>query len=189
MRGRLRRRELQYIHAGIPALNAHIGQFLQNCRERRTQDDWSPSCSACRLRTRASRCMLLDNLNTHCAQTVWQAFNHGTTSGFDFHLTRCTRLTGPGRTRYSAAFRSHTGRWEPLPVRSTRRDDRLVVTLLQPYLEQDNMNLFEGSCTTCCQTSMPCWPSTNPIRKRFLPLTRRTRSVLNDFKDGPVPNR
>ena len=26
------------------------------------------------------------------------------------------RLTEVSRTRYTAAFRSHTGRWEPLPV-------------------------------------------------------------------------
>ena len=46
------------------------------------------------------------------------------------------RLTELGRNAYSSAFRSHTGRWEPLPGTSdlaTTAD--LVVSLLGPYLE------------------------------------------------------
>lgn len=46
------------------------------------------------------------------------------------------RLTELGRNAYSSAFRSHTGRWEPLPGTSdlaTTAD--LVVSLLSPYLE------------------------------------------------------
>ena len=46
------------------------------------------------------------------------------------------RLTELARNSYSAAFRSHTGRWEPLPAMgdlATVAD--LVVSLLGPYFE------------------------------------------------------
>lgn len=49
------------------------------------------------------------------------------------------RLTELGRNAYSSAFRSHTGRWEPLPGTgdlATTTD--LVVSLLGPYLEPNN---------------------------------------------------
>ena len=49
------------------------------------------------------------------------------------------RLTELGRNSYSAAFRSHTGRWEPLPGTgdlATVAD--LVVTLLNPYFDPNN---------------------------------------------------
>ena len=49
------------------------------------------------------------------------------------------RLTELGRNAYSSEFRSHTGRWEPLPGTSdlaTTAD--LVVSLLSPYLEFNN---------------------------------------------------
>lgn len=45
------------------------------------------------------------------------------------------RLTELGCNAYSSAFRSHTGRWEPLPGTSdlaTTAD--LVVSMLSPYL-------------------------------------------------------
>jgi hypothetical protein len=46
------------------------------------------------------------------------------------------RLTELARNTYSSAFRSHTGRWEPLPGTgdlATTAD--LVVSLLGPYLD------------------------------------------------------
>jgi hypothetical protein len=46
------------------------------------------------------------------------------------------RLTELARNSYSSAFRSHTGRWEPLPGTgdlATTAD--LVVSLLAPYLD------------------------------------------------------
>ena len=49
------------------------------------------------------------------------------------------RLTELGRNSYSAAFRSHTGRWEPLPGTgdlATVAD--LVVTLLNLYFDPNN---------------------------------------------------
>jgi hypothetical protein len=49
------------------------------------------------------------------------------------------RLTEMGRNAYSSAFRSHTGRWEPLPGSgdlATTAD--LVVTLLAPYFDLNN---------------------------------------------------
>ncbi|MGF6604318.1 hypothetical protein P3T23_009073 [Paraburkholderia sp. GAS448] len=49
------------------------------------------------------------------------------------------RLTEIGRNRFSAAFRSHSGRWEPLPgTGSLEEMAEVVVTLLQPYLQPDN---------------------------------------------------
>jgi len=46
------------------------------------------------------------------------------------------RLTEVARNTFSSAFRSHTGRWEPLPGHgdlATTAD--LVATLLAPYFE------------------------------------------------------
>jgi hypothetical protein len=48
------------------------------------------------------------------------------------------RLTEVARNNYTAAFRSHTGRWEPLPAAGDLRHTAdLVVTLLAQYLEPD----------------------------------------------------
>jgi hypothetical protein len=49
------------------------------------------------------------------------------------------RLTELGRNSYSAAFRSHTGRWEPLPGTGDLASVAdLVVTLLNPYFDPNN---------------------------------------------------
>lgn len=49
------------------------------------------------------------------------------------------RLTDLGRKRYAAAFRTHTGRWEPMPGAGSRSETaERVVTLLGPYLTPDN---------------------------------------------------
>ena len=50
-----------------------------------------------------------------------------------------TRLSELGRNLYGAAFRSHSGRWEPLPG-SGPLDEmaQLVVALLEPYLQPNN---------------------------------------------------
>jgi hypothetical protein len=57
----------------------------------------------------------------------------------DEEPTVVARLTELARNRYSAAFRSHTGRWEPLPgTGSLDEMADVVVTLLQPYLQVDN---------------------------------------------------
>ncbi len=55
----------------------------------------------------------------------------------DDSIDTVARLTEVARDRYAAAFRSHTGRWEPLPAPATelRQAARLVTTLLAPYLE------------------------------------------------------
>ena len=47
------------------------------------------------------------------------------------------RLTEIARNKYTAAFRSHTGRWEPLPAPAAdlKQTAELVATLLAPYLE------------------------------------------------------
>ena len=53
--------------------------------------------------------------------------------------TVVARLTELARNRYAAAFRSHSGRWEPLPGTGTLDEMAgVVVTLLQPYLQPDN---------------------------------------------------
>lgn len=54
----------------------------------------------------------------------------------DDSVDTIARLTELARNVYSAAFRSHTGRWEPLPGTgdlATVAD--LVVSLLGPYFE------------------------------------------------------
>jgi len=46
------------------------------------------------------------------------------------------RITEQARNSYSSAFRSHTGRWEPLPGTGTLAETaELVVSLLAPYFE------------------------------------------------------
>lgn len=46
------------------------------------------------------------------------------------------RLTEVGRNTHESAFRSHTGRWEPLPgTGSLPEVTALVVGLLAPYLD------------------------------------------------------
>lgn len=54
----------------------------------------------------------------------------------DDSIDTIARLTEVGRNAFSSAFRSHTGRWEPLPANgnlATTAD--LVVTLLAPHFD------------------------------------------------------
>jgi hypothetical protein len=54
----------------------------------------------------------------------------------DDSVDTIARLTEVARNTFSSAFRSHTGRWEPLPGHgdlATMAD--LVATLLAPYFE------------------------------------------------------
>lgn len=56
----------------------------------------------------------------------------------DDSIDTIARLTEHARNTYSSAFRSHTGRWEPLPGTgdlATTAD--LVVSLLGPYFESN----------------------------------------------------
>jgi hypothetical protein len=57
----------------------------------------------------------------------------------DDGIDTVARLTELARNTYSSAFRSHTGRWEPLPGTgdlATTAD--LVVSLLGPYFEPNS---------------------------------------------------
>jgi hypothetical protein len=57
----------------------------------------------------------------------------------DESVDTIARLTEIGRNTYSSAFRSHTGRWEPLPGSgdlATTAD--LVMTLLAPYFDPNS---------------------------------------------------
>jgi len=53
----------------------------------------------------------------------------------DDSVDTIARLTELGRNTYSSAFRSHTGRWEPLPGTGVATTADLVVSLLGPYLD------------------------------------------------------
>jgi hypothetical protein len=54
----------------------------------------------------------------------------------DDTVVTVARLTEVARNRYTAAFRSHTGRWEPLPVAGDLKHAAdAVATLLAPYLD------------------------------------------------------
>ena len=57
----------------------------------------------------------------------------------DGEPTVVARLTEFNRNRYGAAFRSQSGRWEPLPGTGTLAEmAQVIVTLLQSYLQPDN---------------------------------------------------
>ena len=55
----------------------------------------------------------------------------------DENVDTIARLTELGRNSYSSAFRSHTGRWEPLPLSAAgmRESAESITTLLASYLE------------------------------------------------------
>ena len=90
--GRLRRREFEYIRHGtqtlIAALDVHTGQVVAECRERRTQDDLGAFMEAVASTYPDKKVHIVwDNLNTHRAQAVWQAFNARHGKRFHFHFT------------------------------------------------------------------------------------------------------
>jgi hypothetical protein len=55
----------------------------------------------------------------------------------DESVDTVARLTEVARNKFTAAFRSHTGRWEPLPAPAAelRPTAELVTSLLAPYLQ------------------------------------------------------
>jgi len=56
----------------------------------------------------------------------------------DEAVATVARLTEVARNSYTAAFRSHTGRWEPLPVvGDLKHAADAVTTLLAPYFDPD----------------------------------------------------
>ncbi len=56
----------------------------------------------------------------------------------DAAVDTVARLTEVARNSYTAAFRSHTGRWEPLPVAGDLKHAAdAITTLLAPYLDPD----------------------------------------------------
>lgn len=90
--GRLRRREFEYIRHGtqtlIAALDVHTGQVVAECRERRTQDDLVAFMESVASTYPDKQVHVVwDNLNTHRAQAVWQAFNARQGKRFHFHFT------------------------------------------------------------------------------------------------------
>ncbi|QIE22012.1 IS630 family transposase [Caballeronia sp. SBC2] len=90
--GRLRRREFEYIRHGtqalIAALDVHTGQVLGSCRERRTQDDLVAFMESVAHAYPGKQVHVIwDNLNTHRAHAVWQAFNARHGKRFHFHFT------------------------------------------------------------------------------------------------------
>ena len=65
-----------------------------------------------------------------------QMHSDGTETDDDIDLDTIARLTELGPNSYSSAFRSHTGRWEPLPgTGDLVTTAGLVVSLLGPYFE------------------------------------------------------
>ena len=57
----------------------------------------------------------------------------------DASIDTIARLTELSRNTYSSAFRSHTGRWEPLPgTGDLATTANLVVSLLGTYFEHHN---------------------------------------------------
>ncbi len=90
--GRLRRREFEYIRHGtqalIAALDVHTGQVPAECRDRRTQDDLVAFMERVASAYPGKQVHVVwDNLNTHRAGAVWQAFNARHDGRFHFHFT------------------------------------------------------------------------------------------------------
>jgi hypothetical protein len=57
----------------------------------------------------------------------------------DDNVDTIARLTETGRNAYSSAFRSHTGRWEPLPGNGDLATTAaLIVALLGTYFDPTN---------------------------------------------------
>lgn len=54
----------------------------------------------------------------------------------DNALDTVARLTETARSHYTAAFRTHSGRWEPLPAAGNMQQTaEAVVAMLAPYLD------------------------------------------------------
>lgn len=55
----------------------------------------------------------------------------------DDNIDTVARLSAVARDKYTAAFRSHTGRWEPLPAPAAnmKATAELLTVLLASYLE------------------------------------------------------
>jgi transposase len=90
--GRVRRREFEYVRHGTQALTAaldvHSGRVLANCTDRRTQDDLVAFMeSVASAYPTGTVHVIWDNLNTHRAQTVWDAFNARHGRRFVMHFT------------------------------------------------------------------------------------------------------
>lgn len=90
--GRLRRREFEYIRHGTQALTAaldvHSGRVLASCTDRRTQDDLVAFMdSVASAYPTGTVHVIWDNLNTHRAQAVWDAFNARHGQRFVIHFT------------------------------------------------------------------------------------------------------
>ncbi len=90
--GTLRRREFEHVLHGtqalIAALEVHTGQVLAECRDRRTQDDLVSFIERVTAAYPDKQVHVVwDNLNTHRAQAVWQAFNARHDKRFRFHFT------------------------------------------------------------------------------------------------------
>ena len=91
-RGRVRRREFEYIRHGTQALTAaldvHSGRVLGRCTDRRTQDDLVAFMEeVARAYPKGTVHVIWDNLNTHRAQAVWELFNTRHGGRFVFHFT------------------------------------------------------------------------------------------------------
>ncbi len=56
----------------------------------------------------------------------------------DDSLDTVARLTESSRNRYTSAFRTHSGRWEPLPAAGNmRQTTEAVVSMLASYLDPE----------------------------------------------------
>lgn len=90
--GRVRRREFEYIRHGtqalIAAMDVHSGQVIGNCSDRRTQVDLVAFMEqVAQAYPKGPVHIVWDNLNTHRAQAVWDAFNARHDQRFVFHFT------------------------------------------------------------------------------------------------------
>jgi len=90
--GRARRREFEYIRHGTQALTAaldvHSGRMLAHCTDRRTQDDLVAFMEmVAGAYPTGTVHVIWDNLNTHRAQAVWNAFNARHGRRFVMHFT------------------------------------------------------------------------------------------------------
>ena len=115
--------------------------------------------------------------------------------GDDDEVNTIARLTELGRTSYSSAFRSHTGRWEPLPGTGDRYRRRVGHHTVGPIFRAEYVKTFKGCRTRLVRSGGRRRTPTRAHRGGRAQATRSARVQVGqhgarqseDHSDGGVP--